>query len=382
HAHAGVNRAVATSLAKGQLYAGQHPDEVALARLVCEVVPAAEMVRFSLSGSEAVQAAVRLARSATGRSKIIKFEGHYHGWFDNIFVSVHADHNSRQPSDEWPAVPMSSGQAPEAYTNVKVLPWNNLDAVERAFQRYEFAAVIMEPIMGNTSVILPRAGFLEKVRNLCTEHGTILTFDEVITGFRVALGGAQELLGVRPDLSIFAKALANGYPMSCLAGTRNFMDQMASNGVVHAGTYNANRVSCTAALATLQALRESNGDAYHRIDRAGTQLIEGLKSLARETGKPLHVQGLPAMFHTTFTEQSEIEDARGYEQCQLRMQKDFLLLLLEQGIRVTQRGTWFVSAAHTSGDVERTLTAARHALQSLQSATRVEVSPIAAQDDP
>lgn len=365
HAHPGVNRAVAASLTKGQLYAGQHEEEVALARLVCEVVPVAEMVRFSLSGSEAVQAALRLARSATERAKIIKFEGHYHGWFDNVFVNVHADHNPHRLSCELGAVPMSSGQAPEAYADVTVLPWNDFDALQQALQRNVFAAVIMEPIMGNTSVILPRPGFLEKARNLCTEHGTLLIFDEVITGFRVGLGGAEDLLGVTPDLAVFAKALANGYPMSCLAGKRNLMERMVSNGVVHAGTYNANRVSCTAALATLQALRENEGDAYRRINHAGTQLMEGLKTLARETGKPLHVQGLPAMFHTTFTEKDEITDCRSYEHCQLHMQRRFVGLLLEQDIRVTQRGTWFVSAAHTSADLERTLTAARHALQIL-----------------
>lgn len=365
HAHEGVNRAVAASLTKGQLYAGQHEEEVAVARLVCEVVPVAEMVSFSLSGSEAVQAALRLARSAAGRTKIIKFEGHYHGWFDNVFVSVHGDHHPHRPGCELATVPMSSGQVPEAYADLTVLPWNDFDALQRTLQRNEFAAVIMEPIMANTSVILPRPGFLEMARNLCIEHGTLLIFDEVITGFRVGLGGAQELLGVTPDLAVFAKALANGYPMSCLAGKRNLMERMVSNGVVHAGTYNANRVSCTAALVTLQALRENKGDAYRRINEVGTQLIEGLRNLARETGKPLHVQGLPAMFNTTFAEKDEITDCRSYERCQLHMQQRFVGLLLEQDIRVTQRGTWFVSAAHTSADVERTLNAARHALQIL-----------------
>ncbi len=266
HSDPAVNDAVQASLAQGQLYAGQHEEEVLLARLICEVDPCTEMVRFSLSGSEAVQAPLRLARAATGRRRIIKFEGHYHGWFDNIYVSVQPEETRMGPDSQPHAVPMSLGQDPEAYAETQILPWNDIEVFCRAVEKRpgQVAAVIMEPIMSNTSVILPRPGFLEKVRAVCTQEGIILIFDEVITGFRVGLGGAQEYLGVKPDVAVFAKAMANGYPLSCLAGRRDLMELFSSGLVTHADTYNSNRMSCAAALATLQALRRNNGEAYSR----------------------------------------------------------------------------------------------------------------------
>lgn len=367
HAHPEVNEAVATSLEQGQLFAGQHEDEIKLAEMVCELIPCAEMVRFSLSGSEAVQAALRVARAATGRQLIVKFEGHYHGWFDNIDVNLSSHEPPNPEVATGKPAPASLGQDPAAYSSVRVLPWNDLEAFRRLLdsEREKIAAVIMEPMMCNTSVILPRPGFLEKVRELSTEYGIILIFDEVITGFRVQLGGAQELLGVKPDLAIFAKAMGNGFPISCLAGRGELMQWLAGKGVVHAGTYNANRVSCAAALATLRALRRNHGEVYKKISRTGTALIHGLIKLGKETGRPLLVQGLPAVFHTTFTDQTEITDCRGYRRCQLELQSQFVSLLLARGIRVTDRGTWFLSAAHTAKDVEQTLAAARNALLSL-----------------
>lgn len=367
HAHPAVNEAVEASLAKGQLYAGQHEEELALARLICELVPCAELVRLSLSGTEAVQAALRLARAATGRRRVIKFEGHYHGWLDNIYVSVHPDQTRMGAGSEPQAVPMSLGQDAEAYTEIQVLPWNNSELFSRAVeaQRGQIAAVIMEPIMCNTSVILPRPGFLERVREVCTQEGIILIFDEVITGFRVGLGGAQEYLGVKPDLAAFAKAMANGYPISCLAGRRDLMELLSSQPVVHAGTYNSNRISCAAALATLELLRRNNGEAYSRINRLGAALIKGLKGLAGETGQPLRVEGLPSVFHTTFAEHEEIFDYRSYLRCGLELQSRFVTRLLERGIRVTERGVWFLSLAHTEQDIDVTLDAARAALLSL-----------------
>jgi len=365
HADGEVNEAIRQSVANGQLYAGQHEDELSLSRTLCEIVPCAEMVRLSSSGSEAVQAALRLARAATGRDRVIKFEGHYHGWFDNVDVSVHPDPSLMGPASRPEAVPESPGQCADAYAAIISLPWNDLGLLTARMKENpgEIAAVIMEPIMCNTSVILPRPGFVEGARELCSQLGSLLIFDEVITGFRVGLGGAGELLRVKPDLAVFAKAMANGYPVSCLAGRRDLMEQFAG-GVEHAGTYNANRLSCTAALATLQALRKNHGEAYAAIHRAGSALIDGLRKLAKETDLPMHVQGLPSVFHTTFTTQSEITDYRTYGRCQMESQAQFVALLRENGINITGRGTWFVSAAHTVRDVEHTLEAVRGVLLS------------------
>ena len=367
HANPEVDEAVVASIASGQLYAGQHEEEVAVGRTLCEMVPCAEMVRLSLSGSEAVQAALRLARAATGRQVVIKFEGHYHGWFDNIDVSINPDESSMGPADQPNVVPASLGQCASAYSKIRVLPWNDVGLLKRSVEasRDEIAAVIMEPIMCNCSVILPDPGFMDAVRDLCSRHGILLIFDEVITGFRVSLGGATEYLQVKPDLAVFAKAMANGYPVSCLAGRRDLMELIASRGVVHAGTFNANRMSCAAALATLRALSANQGEVYSRMGRVGTALIEGLNDVAVETGVPLHTQGLPTVFHTTFTDVENIKDYRSYQRGQLDLQSQFVVLLRERGVHITGRGTWFLSAAHSDYDVEQTLRAAKAALQSL-----------------
>jgi hypothetical protein len=209
HAPPDVVEAVAETLSRGNLFAGQHEDEVALARLVQQTVPCAELVRFGLSGSEMDQAAIRLARAATGRKKIVKFEGHYHGWFDTVLVSTApplAEAGPEEaPSPHFP----SAGQSRAAAADIAILPWNNLDILTHYVEAHadEIAGILMEPILINTCVIVPRPGYLEGVRALCDRHGIVLIFDEVITGFRVALGGAQARLGVTPDLAVFAKAI-------------------------------------------------------------------------------------------------------------------------------------------------------------------------------
>lgn len=370
HAHPTVNNAVADSLSKGQLYGGQHQTELQLAREICEVVPCAEMVRFGMSGTEVVQAALRLARAFTRRNKIVKFEGQYHGWLDNIFVSVHPDEQSAGSESSPDAVPESLGQDRNAYLSQVVLPWNNIDVLRGRLEGdKDIAAVLMEPIMCNTAVILPKPGYLEHVRELCTKHGVLLIFDEVITGFRVALGGAQEYLGVRPDLAVFAKAMGNGFPISCVAGRGDVMELFSSQRVVHGGTFNSNTVSCAAALAVIQYLRSNQSSCYSHLQETGTYLIEGLRELARELRLPLLVQGLPAVFHSAFTTQTEITDYRSHQRCAVDQQNRLVEALLQRGVRVTGRGTWFLSAAHSLQDVHTTLAAARVALQGVAAGT-------------
>jgi glutamate-1-semialdehyde 2,1-aminomutase len=363
HAPEPVVRAVADSLSQGQLYAGQHRSEALLARRVQEIVPCAELVRFGVAGSEMDQAALRLARAYTGRSKIVKFEGHYHGWFDTILVSVAPPLDKAGPEDAPVPYLPSTGQSVLAAGDVAVLPWNNLDAVRRYLEAHatETAALIMEPILCNTGVILPRPGYLEGVRELCDRHGVVLIFDEVITGFRVALSGAQGRLGVTPDLAVFAKALAGGFPIGAVAGKRKIMELTGNGSVLHGGSFNGHTASIAAGLATLDEL--SREGVYELMEARGDALMDGLRQVAHRAGIPFLVQGLGTAFNTAFTDQPAVVDYRSYVGCDLDKQKRFGHALQEVGIRPTSRGTWFLSTAHTDADIEETLHGAERALQ-------------------
>ena len=369
HAPAVVVSAIEASLEQGVLYAGQHRAEIDLARRFCELVPCADLVRFGSSGSEMDQAALRVARAHTGRSLVVTFEGHYHGWFDTVLVSTLPPLEKAGPDDAPTPVLMSAGQSAAAAQDVAVLPWNDLAVVERflAKRGKETAALIMEPILCNTSVIRPKPGYLEGVRRLCDQHGVVLIFDEVITGFRVAPGGAQALLGVTPDLAVYAKALGAGYPIAALAGKREIMELIGRGDVLHGGSYNTNVISTVAALHTLDELALNDGAAYREMERLGRALMEGLRKLAHQHGNKLLVQGLPTVFNTCFTEQPEVSSYREYARhtdagC-LRL---FLKVLQDHGVRVTSRGTWFLSTAHTDSDVADTLAAAEAALEAVR----------------
>lgn len=368
HAPASVLKAVAETLEQGQLYAAQHERELALAKALTRMIPCAERVRFSSSGSEAVHAALRLARAFTGRSKIIKFEGHYHGWFDNIFISVRPSLNAAGPLEEPFAVAETPGQAESALADVGMLPWNRLDILSDSVRRHrdEIAGIVMEPIMCNAGVILPEPGYLEGVRDLCTEHGIVLIFDEVITGLRVALDGAQVLLEVTPDLAVFAKALAAGFPLSFLAGRGDIMDLLKTPGVVHGGTYNSNVVSISAGLATVAELERGDGQAYRTMEATGRRLMDGLKSLADRYDRSLLIQGVGSVFHPAFTRKEAITDYRSFSGVDAASQRTFINELQHAGVRLTTRGTWFLSTAHTESDVDETLQAAESAFSKLE----------------
>ena len=364
HAPPAVTDEVARALGIGQLFAGQHPLELELANRFCSCVRSAELVRFGLSGSEMVQAAMRVARAYTARPEVIKFEGHYHGWFDNILIN-----NSGPISGEGDPLPrphhlQSAGQSPQASADVAVLPWNDFEAIDRyvSANATKIAAIITEPVMLNTGGILPKQGYLQHLRRVTKQHGIVLIFDEVITGFRVALGGAQELYDVEPDLSVFAKALGAGFPVSALAGRREIMELFASGRVNHSGTYNANIVSISAALATLQVLSADGQAAYTRINGHGRTLMEGITAAAHQYGVDLQVSGLPSAFHTCFASHP-IHDYTTYSRADHQRLGLFLAALLERGVRPTGRGTWFVSSAHTDSDITSTLDAVGYALK-------------------
>ena len=365
HAPKPVLDAVAESLAYGQLFAGQTESEAVLARRLVDIIPCAELIRFASSGTEAVQAVIRLARAHTGRGKIIKFEGHYHGWADNIFASVNPSANEAGPASEPVPVGHTPGQPANVLDDLIVLPWNDLDRFAQTMTEHgnSIASVIMEPIMCNTGAILPQPGYLEGVRDLTTKHGVVLIFDEVVTGFRVGLTGAQGQFGVTPDLAVFAKAVAAGFPLAVIAGRREVMELVQTKQVMHGGTYNANLMSIAAGLATVAELSRDNGRVYTDMTTRGERLIEGLRKIARDQNEPLLIQGVGSVFHPAFTTQSAIGNYRQFTEVNAEKQSIFGAKLQSGGVRISARGTWLVSTAHTDDDIEQTLSVATEAMK-------------------
>ena len=362
--------AVTRGMQDGLTFAGQHWREIKVAEMVQKLVPCAELVRFGSSGTEVDQAAVKLARGYTGRDKVIKFEGHYHGWMDNLHYSVAPPLDEAGPDDRPVAVPVSAGVSRATAQAIIILPWNNIEVLRKTLDRegHHVAAIIMEPIMFNTGCIFPRPGYLEGVRRLCDEHGVVLVFDEVISGFRFALGGAQELLGVTPDLATFAKAVAGGFPLSVLAGKREVMSLIADGTVHHGGTINSNMMSMAAAEATLEKLVEDDGAVHKQLYAMGNRLMEGLRRLSQKHEHPMLVRGPGPGFNVSFTEASgdDIFDYRSHiRNVDLDKYERFRIGMLERGVRLIIRGLWYVSTAHTEDDIERTLAAADDVLASL-----------------
>lgn len=356
HTPADVIAACKAQLDRGILYAGQSAVEAEAARLVCEMVPCAERMRFCSSGSEAVQVALRIARAATGRRVALKFAGHYHGWFDNILWST------TPPQDADAPVAGSRGQIIENGADIAVLPWNDLEALRSRLERRDVAMVIMEAVMCNQGGIVAAPGYLEGVRAICSETGTILVFDEVVTGFRVGPGGAQAHYGVTPDLATFAKAIANGFPVAAIAGRADLMEQLAS-GVMHGGTYNGQAVMMAATVATLRRLRLP--ETFEAMNRRGTRLMEGMREAFARAGIPVVVAGFPTVFHVGLglTEAPKNWDGlRGFDR---RRYVAFTTALLRRGVRALERGAWFLSAAHDDDAIEATLAAVAGALDEI-----------------
>lgn len=364
HAPKTLIASVARSLETGQLFAGQHHSELVLAELLQRHIPSAELVRIGMTGSEMVQAALRAARAYTGRAGFIKFEGQYHGWFDNVLVNQSGPAGDPAGPLPFPIHLQTAGQSLAATLDAHVLPWNDAAAVARYLKEHgsEIAAIITEPVMCNTGVIPPRPGYLETLRKLCDEHGVVLIFDEVITGFRLGLSGAQGKFDVLPDLSTFAKAFGGGFPVAALVGRREIMELFASGEVNHSGTYNANLVSIMAGIATLEELALNDGAVYVRMEAKGQALIEGMREIAARHSINLKVTGFGSVFHTLFTDEPETVDYASHCRADAARQKAFVDALLPLGIRPTGRGTWFVSTVHSDEDVDCTLAAVNSVL--------------------
>ena len=360
--------AVTQEMQRGQAFAGQHELEIKVSEMVQKVVPCAELVRYATSGTEIDQLAIRLARAYTGRNKFIKFEGHFHGWGDSVSYSAHPTSENWGPDDAPVAVPESAGLSPGTAEEVVIVPWNDIDLLRRAVERDrgEIAAIIMEPIMCNVNHILPQPGYLEDVRTLCDQEGIVLIFDEVITGFRVALGGCQELFGVTPDMATYGKAIAGGFPVSMLAGRRDILSLMEDGTVFHGGTLNSNPVSMAAAAASIGKLSENDGAVYKQLYATTTGLMEGLRQLGQKHEQPMLVTGPGPTFFLSFTDAEEINNYRDHvRHVDEKKYIEFRQGMLERGVRLIPNGQWYVSTAHTDEDIQKTLSAADEVLASL-----------------
>lgn len=345
HAPDVVLDAVDTACRRGLIYGGQHELEIEAAEAVCSALEWPEMVRFGVSGTESVQAALRLARAVTGRTKIIRFEGHYHGWLDNVLMAPY--------EGAWGAA--SAGQLASHLDDFITLPWNDADQVAETLRTHgeQIAAVIMEPIMINTGVIEPQAGYLEQVRELCTANEVILIFDEVISGFRLGLGGAAGRYQVTPDLATFGKAMAAGWPASALAGSAKLLERLGTGEVNHAGTFNGSVMAMAAVTASVSYLRDAS--PYGTINEHGNALMAGIRDLGTVHGLPMRVAGVPAAFHVSFGT-ADVTDYRTLQQLDLARYAQLAEALIDHGIWVAARGVWYVSASHGPDELDTTLT--------------------------
>jgi glutamate-1-semialdehyde 2,1-aminomutase len=358
HAHPAVVKALAETVAKGTSYGAPTALEIKLAKLVIEMVPSVEMVRFVNSGTEATMSALRLARAYTNRQKIVKFEGCYHGHGDMLLVQAGSGVATL-------GLPDSPGVPPGATQDTLTAPFNDLDAVERLFERFpqEIAAVIVEPVAGNMGVVPPVDGFLGGLRKLTTAHGALLIFDEVMTGFRVALGGAQELYGLDPDLTALGKVIGGGLPVGAYAGKREIMETVAPAGPMYqAGTLSGNPLAMTAGLVTLQELRRPG--VFEEIVAQTERLCQGIGQAAGEAEVPVYQTQVGTMFCTYFTERS-VTDYSSAKTSDTEAFGRFFQAMLRQGIYLapSQFEAGFTSTAHTPDVVDNTIEAARAAFK-------------------
>jgi glutamate-1-semialdehyde 2,1-aminomutase len=361
HAPAEVTSAVTERLQKGFTFGAQHDLEFEVAELLTRTIPCAERVAFANSGTEIVQVALRVARGATGRSKHIKFEGHYHGWDDSVLVSYRP---TREAIAACGGQPIPVGQGQRAHSDVVVVEWNDRAGVERAFGEHggEIAALLCEPILCNSGCLPPDEGFLEFLREITKSNGALLIFDEVITGYRLRLGGAQEHYGVVPDLATYAKAVGGGFPLSVLAGSTEVMDRIANGIVVHAGTLNGNPVALAAAQATLTTLGANNGAVYGQLWARGERLRMGISAALTGAGHRVVTSGGGPVFHVSFMD----KPARTYREtlsANMAAYGEFGMALLDEGILVLPDGRWYISTAHTEDDIDATIAAVKRAVQ-------------------
>jgi glutamate-1-semialdehyde 2,1-aminomutase len=361
HAAAAVVEAVTEATRRGTSYGAPTRAEVEMAEMISRAVPSMEMVRLVSSGTEAAMSAIRLARGATGRDVIVKFDGCYHGHADSLLVKAGSGGATF-------GVPDSLGVPAALAALTLAVPFNDLAAVKAALEAHpgRVAALIVEPVAGNMGVVPPAPGFLAGLRDLCTRHGALLVFDEVITGFRVAWGGAQARYGVRPDLTCLGKIIGGGLPVGAYGGSRELMAHVAPLGQVYqAGTLSGNPLAVAAGLAALRALEP--GDAYERLERLGARMESGIAEAARATGVPVTVNRVGSMLTAFFTD-SPVTDYASAKRADTARYARFFHGMLERGVFLapSQFEAAFVSLAHRDEDLDEAARACRQALDAIR----------------
>jgi glutamate-1-semialdehyde 2,1-aminomutase len=368
HAHPEVVQAIVEAASSGAHFATATPVELEVATMIQKIVPNAERVRFANTGTEAIMAAIRLARGVTGRPKILKFEGHYHGWHDDLLISSNVLPPAALGLRSDPVkIPDSSGLNRTALDDTIVVPWNDLSALERSLENHrgQVAAIITEGVMANMGVIPPAEGYLAGLQKLAQSHGIVFILDETVTGFRIAPGGCQEYYKLSPDLVTFGKALGSGLPVAALVGRADIMDALQWGGVLHYGTHNGSRIGMFAARANLRVLTRDNNASFRHTWRIAEQLCTGFRDLLRKKGRAAIVQNVGPMLQVMFTDQPAIRDYRDF--CQhvdrAAFQK-FILSLFPFGVYASPSAALhsIVTLAHTDEDVKVTLEAASKAL--------------------
>ncbi|RMG51081.1 MAG: glutamate-1-semialdehyde-2,1-aminomutase, partial [Gammaproteobacteria bacterium] len=361
HAHPKVIQAVIDAAPRGLSYGAPTEIETRMADRVCEIVPSMEMVRMVSSGTEATMSAIRLARGYTGRDKIVKFEGCYHGHGDSLLVKAGSGALTL-------GVPSSPGVPASLAEHTLTLTYNDSEEVRRVFDELgdQIACIIVEPVAGNMNCIPPAEGFLETLRAVCDEHGSVLIFDEVMTGFRVALGGAQSVYGITPDLTTLGKVIGGGMPVGAFGGKGEIMEHLAPLGPVYqAGTLSGNPIAMSAGLATLEIISEPG--FYERLTEKTTRLLEGIRAAASEAGVPLTTNQVGGMFGIFFTDAPKVENFAQVTQCDLERFKRFFHGMLDEGVYLAPSAfeAGFVSSAHSEEDIDATVAAARKVLAQL-----------------
>ncbi|WP_127020381.1 glutamate-1-semialdehyde 2,1-aminomutase [Rheinheimera mangrovi] len=362
HNHPSIREAVIKAAEKGLSFGAPCPAEITMAETICELVPSMEMVRMVSSGTEATMSAIRLARGFTGRNSILKFEGCYHGHADSLLVKAGSGALTL-------GVPNSPGVPADFAKYTLTAEFNNLEQVKAIFaeQGADLACIIVEPVAGNMNCIPPAPGFLEGLRALCDEYGAVLIFDEVMTGFRVALGGAQAYYNIKPDLTTLGKIIGGGMPVGAFGGRRDIMQHIAPlGGVYQAGTLSGNPIAMAAGLAALTEIRKPG--VYDVLTAKTTQLIEGLAAAAKEVGIPLATTQVGGMFGVFFSNETQITNYQQATQCDIAAFKRFFHLMLEQGVYLAPSAyeAGFLSIAHSDDDLAYTIAAAKNAFIQLK----------------
>lgn len=371
HAHPKIVDIVQEKVAGGTHFATALEVEVETAELMVGMLPHVDKVRFANTGTEACMTGVRMARGITGKRKVLKFEGHYHGWYDGLLVSSNPQHVTTLGHPNDPVrIPDSSGLTPGSWEDTLVCVWNDEEALERMLDAHgrEIACVVMEGAMSNMGVIPPKPGYLKRAQEMCRAHSVLFYLDETVTGFRVAPGGAAELYDLQPDIVTYGKALGQGFPVAAIAGPDHIMESIEYGKVLHYGSHNAPRLGLYAAKTMLEEMTRDNNAGFKKIADIGEQMTTRLNQVARDTGQNMRVQNVGSMFHPVFTDLDAITGYRDFcATVDLGKYGTFSQLMRDQGIFFSGNKILhnLSCTEHTQADVDATIEAAGQALEQL-----------------